>query len=94
MIATRVRARGRGTKMKIGFKFCRGCGAETNCADLVSGYCPNCAKVHVARLSEYQRQYEAAVAAGDASASGKIAALISRYEQSERLRLKDARRVQ
>ena len=62
-----------------GYLRCRSCGTETNCADLVSGFCPVCAKIHVAAL-----------AAGDPAASERVAALISEYEQSERVRLKDA----
>lgn len=77
--------------MKIGYKLCRGCGEETNCAELVSGYCPTCAKVHADNLSAYQRQYEAAIAGGDKTASARVGALISEYERSERLRLKDVR---
>ena len=79
--------------MRIGYKACRGCGAETNVADLVSGFCPSCAKAHVNRLSGYQREYEAAVASGDAGASSRVAELISEYEQSERVRLRDAVRA-
>ena len=73
-----------------GYLRCRSCGAETNCADLVSGFCPVCAKIHVAALADLQRQYDAALAAGDSAASERVAALISEYEQSERVRLKDA----
>lgn len=73
-----------------GYLRCRSCGAETNCADLVSGFCPVCAQIHVAALADLQRQYDAALAAGDPVASERVAALISDYEQSERVRLKDA----
>ena len=73
-----------------GYLRCRSCGAETNCADLVSGFCPVCAQIHVAALADLQRQYDAAMAAGDPAASERVAELIGEYEQSERVRLKDA----
>lgn len=73
-----------------GYLRCRSCGAETNCADLVSGFCPVCAQIHIAALSDLQRQYDAALAAGDAAATERVADLIGAYEQSERVRLKDA----
>lgn len=78
--------------MRIGYKKCRGCHEETNCAELVSGYCPECSQAHVMFLSEYQRQYEAAVSAGEVGVASRVSELISGFEQSERLRLKDARR--
>ena len=77
--------------MKIGYLPCRTCGNETNCADLVSGLCPSCAQKHVAYLADLQRQYDKALSAGDVAASGEVAAIISAYEKSERVRLNAAR---
>lgn len=78
--------------MSSGYKPCRGCGELTNCVELVSGFCPECAKAHVRYLSDLQRQYQAAVDAGDADASEKVASLIFEYQHVERVRLKDALR--
>lgn len=75
--------------MKIGYKGCRGCGAETNCADLVSGFCPACARAHAMKLSEYQRQYQQYVEDGHERASAYVAEIIRAYQQSEGVRLKD-----
>lgn len=76
--------------MRIGYLPCRGCGSETNCADLVSGYCPSCARAHAAALASLQREYEGTLAAGDPAAAKGVGEIISSYENSEGLRLKDA----
>lgn len=78
--------------MRKGYKLCRICGEEENVADMVSGCCPVCARYHAQKLSEYQRQYESAVAAGEPDAVSRVSELIAEYEQSERVRLKDAHR--
>lgn len=78
-------------KTRIGYRPCRTCGGEVNCADMISGLCPACAGVHAAELSRLQRQYEAAVAAGEEGAASKVAGLIHDYEISEQLHLKASR---
>lgn len=73
----------------IGYLSCRDCGQERNCADLVGGLCPTCARERVARLADLQVQYQAAVDAGEPGASNRVAELIRDYQRSERVRLKD-----
>lgn len=73
----------------LGYKTCRSCGSMMNCADLVSGLCPSCARERAVYLSDLQRDYQAAVAAGDPSASSRVADLILAYQRSEGVRLKD-----
>lgn len=75
--------------MRIGYLNCRDCGEEWNCADLVSGLCPECAKKRTEHLAELQRQYQTYVDAGHERASAYIAELIRAYQQSEGVRLKD-----
>lgn len=79
--------------MSSGYKPCRNCGELTNCVELVSGCCPECARVHVEYLADLQRQYQAAVDAGDPDASQEVANLIFEYQHVERVRLKDALRA-
>lgn len=73
----------------LGYKSCRSCGSLMNCADLVSGLCPACARERAARLSDLQRDYQAAVEAGDPAASSRVADLILAYQTSEGVRLRD-----
>ena len=73
----------------IGYLHCRDCGQERNCADLVGGLCPTCARKRVARLADLQVRYQAAVDAGEVGASSRMAELIRDYQRSERVRLKD-----
>lgn len=73
----------------LGYKNCRNCGSLMNCADLVSGLCPTCAQERAARLADLQRDYQAAVDAGDPQASSCVADLILTYQASECVRLKD-----
>lgn len=73
----------------IGYRSCRACGHEVNCADLVGGLCPTCARERVAYLADLQVQYQAAVDAGEPGASSRVAELIRDYQRSERVRLKD-----
>lgn len=75
--------------MGIGYRNCRSCGEKYNCADLVSGLCPKCARDRAAVLADLQRQYQDAVDSGDGSASQEVADLIRDYQQSEQVRLKD-----
>ena len=67
-----------------GYIRCRSCFELFNCADLVSGLCPACAKIRADRLSELQRAYQAA---GEPGASEQIADLIRTYQRSEGVRL-------
>ncbi len=71
----------------IGYRSCRDCGMEVNCADLVGGLCPECARSRAARLADLQRQYQAALDAGEAGASARAADLIRAYQRSEGVRL-------
>lgn len=73
----------------IGYRSCRACGHEANCADLVGGLCPVCARERVAYLADLQVRYQAAVDAGEAGASSRVAEIIRDYQRSERVRLKD-----
>lgn len=73
----------------IGYLSCRDCGQERNCADLIGGLCPTCARKRVARLADLQVQYQAAVDTGKPGASSRVAELIRDYQRSERVRLKD-----
>lgn len=73
----------------IGYRSCRACGHEVNCADLVGGLCPVCARERVARLADLQVRYQAAVDAGELGASSRVAEIIRDYQRSERVRLKD-----
>ena len=73
----------------IGYRSCRACGHEVNCADLVGGLCPVCARERVAYLADLQVRYQAAVDAGETGASSRVAELIRDYQRSERVRLKD-----
>lgn len=73
----------------VGYLKCRSCGQEMNCADLVSGLCPDCARERTRWLADMQRQYQAAVDAGEAGASARVADLIRAYQVSEGVRLKD-----
>ncbi len=73
----------------IGYLSCRSCGQEMNCADLVGGLCPPCARERTAWLADMQRQYQAAVDVGEAGASARVADLIRGYQASEGVRLKD-----
>lgn len=73
----------------IGYKECRSCGSVVNCADLISGLCPACARERAARLSELQREYQAALEAGDPCASSRVAGLIRDYQAREGVRLRD-----
>lgn len=71
----------------IGYRRCRDCGQEVNCADLVGGLCPECARSRTARLAELQHQYEAALEAGEPGASARVAEIIRDYQRSEGVRL-------
>lgn len=73
----------------IGYLPCRDCGAETNCADLVAGLCPTCARQRAARLADLQREYQQYVEDGHERASAYVAEIIRAYQQSEGVRLKD-----
>ena len=73
----------------IGYLSCRACGQEVNCADLVGGLCPICARERIARLADLQVQYQNAVDAGEPGASSRVAEIIRDYQRSERVRLKD-----
>ncbi len=73
----------------IGYRSCRVCGQDMNCADLVGGLCPTCARERVARLADLQVQYQNAVDAGEPGASSRVAEIIRAYQRSERVRLKD-----
>ena len=73
----------------LGYKNCRSCGYLMNCADLISGLCPSCARERAAYLAYLQRDYQAAVEAGDPAASSRVADLILNYQISEGVRLKD-----
>ena len=73
----------------IGYRNCRSCGQEVNAADLVGGLCPACARERAAWLADLQREYQAAVDAGEAGASARAAELIREYQASEGVRLKD-----
>ena len=73
----------------IGYRSCRACGQEVNCADLVGGLCPICARERVAYLADLQVRYQAAVDAGEPGASNRVAEIIRDYQRSERVRLKD-----
>ncbi len=75
--------------MPIGYLRCRDCGEVWNCADLISGLCPDCAKERIKRLAELQREYQDYVDAGHEQASAYIAELIRAYQHSEGVRLKD-----
>ena len=79
--------------MQIGFKECRECGELWNVADMASGLCPECGRVHAAHLSDLQRQYEDHLRSGDAAASDEVRKLIQDYTTAQGVRLKDARRV-
>lgn len=72
-----------------GYRSCRDCGQEVNCADLVGGLCPVCALERVAYLADLQVRYQAAVDAGEPGASSRVAELIRDYQRSEHVRLKD-----
>ena len=71
----------------IGYRSCRDCGQEHNCADLVGGLCPDCAKKRAAHLADLQRQYQGYVDAGHERASAYVAELIRSYQHSEGVRL-------
>ena len=73
----------------IGYRSCRACGHEVNCADLVGGLCPICARERVAYLADLQVRYQAAVDAGETGASSRVAEIIRDYQRLERVRLKD-----
>ena len=73
----------------IGYRNCRSCGQEANCADLVGGLCPSCARVRAAWLADLQRDYQTAVDTGEDGASARVAELIRGYQVSEGVRLKD-----
>ena len=73
----------------IGYRNCRSCGQEVNCADLVGGLCPGCARERAAWLADLQRDYQADVDSEEAGASARVADLIRGYQVSERVRLKD-----
>lgn len=73
----------------LGYKTCRSCGSLMNCADLISGLCPSCARKRATYLAALQRNYQAAVEAGDPAASSHVADLILAYQSSEGVRLKD-----
>lgn len=73
----------------IGYRSCRECGTEMNCADLVGGLCPVCARSRIVRLADLQVQYQDALEAGDSGASERVADLIRDYQKSEGVRLKD-----
>ena len=72
-----------------GYRSCRDCGQEVNCADLVGGLCPVCARERIVYLADLQVRYQAAVDAGEPGASSRVAELIRDYQRSERVRLKD-----
>lgn len=75
--------------LPIGYLSCRSCGSIENCADLVSGLCPSCARERAAYLAALQQRYENALTAGDAGTSAEVADLIRDYQQSEGVRLKN-----
>ncbi len=94
MVGGRGPARRKGVfEMRIGCAVCRECKAEALAVDMISGLCPACASLRVEKLAGLQREYQAAVDAGDASASVRVAEIIAEYEQRERVRLKAARRA-
>jgi hypothetical protein len=72
-----------------GYRSCRDCGQEVNCADLVGGLCPVCARERIVYLADLQVRYQAAVDAGEPGASSRVAELIRDYQRSEHVRLKD-----
>lgn len=76
-------------EMRIGYLNCRDCGEEFNCADLISGLCPTCARKRTDHLAELQREYQKYVDEGHERASAYVAELIRAYQQTERVRLKD-----
>ena len=73
-----------------GFRECRDCGEVFDCAVLVGGLCPECARMRAYYMVALQGGYEAALAAGDAKASRRIADLIGDYKQAEQIRLREA----
>ncbi len=88
--STRARMKGvikGGVQMSMGYKACRSCGSLHNCADLISGLCPECARERARVLASYQREYQKAVDAGDFNASQEVSDLIRDYQQSEQVRL-------
>ncbi len=76
--------------MSAGYKPCHNCGKMTNCVELVAGCCPECARIHVEYLADMQRQYAAAVDAGEPDAAARVAEIIAAYEQKERVQLRGA----
>lgn len=87
LLRVRAREREKGVFHMVGYRSCRACGEEWNCADLVAGLCPACARVRAHRLADLQREYQAAVDAGEAGASARVADLIREYQRSEGVRL-------
>lgn len=81
-----------GKNMRIGYGRCRDCGWEEPIEIMVSGLCSSCAHERVDVLARYQREYQAAVDAGDPAAAAAVSEIIAAYEQKERVRLKAARR--
>ena len=75
-----------GAEYRVGRAYCRSCGADENVSDMVSGLCPACAKA----LADMQRQYAAAVDAGEPDAAARVAEIIAAYEQKERVQLRGA----
>ena len=72
-----------GAEHRVGRSHCRSCGA-------VSGLCPACAYVRTKALADMQRQYAAAVDAGEPDAAARVAEIIAAYEQKERVQLRGA----
>lgn len=79
-----------GAKHRVGRAYCRSCGADENVSDMVSGLCPACAYVRTKALADMQRQYAAAVDAGEPDAAARVAEIIAAYEQKERVQLRGA----
>ena len=79
-----------GAEHRVGRAHCRSCGADENVSDMVSGLCPACAYVRTKALDDMQRQYAAAVDAGEPDAAARVAEIIAAYEQKERVQLRGA----
>ena len=79
-----------GAEHRVGRAHCRSCGADENVSDMVSGLCPACAYVRTKALADMQRQYAAAVDAGEPDAAARVAEIIAAYEPKERVQLRGA----
>lgn len=79
--------------MRIGYLSCKICGAETNCVELVSGNCPDCAREKTAELFSLQREFDLALVKGDPK-TAEIIDRIEAYQTEWGVRLKDAPSVE